>query len=297
MRAPLRLAAALFLAGAATAAAAAAAGCAGDPGVRAHSIEPGRSPAGLVFIIHGVWPDGWWVEELARDLRARSVEPVPVAHTTFVWGALFGGDSDAVAERIEAFARAFEIRHRAAGCPARPRFSGIGYSGGTLVLLAAADRGVPLERAYFGGSPIFAWSGRLERALAEGRIGALVNYCSPLDGVGAILGCGALGFRGGAAGAGARGSAENRAHLRTHLQPVFGDREEARAIAAEIAQAAAAGAAAREPRHRCFDDPAFFRWYAAAKARLATEDAAPEPAPDFVVKQAPDQKGGERIQP
>jgi hypothetical protein len=236
-------------------------GCAGGPAPRAHSFEPGRSAAGIVFIVHGIWPDGWWVEDLARALRARGLEPLPVEHTTFAWGVVLGYGTDGPAERIASFARKLEVRHRATGCTVPLRYEGVGYSGGTVVLLKAAERGVPLARAWFGGSPIACYSGDLERALADGRIGRLVNYWSIADGVvNPLFGAGALGFRGGPAE-----RIENRAHARPHVVPVFEDREVAAELAAEIAREARGA-----PAHACFDDARFSRWFMNEKERLRT---------------------------
>jgi hypothetical protein len=249
--------------------------CATDPGIRAASYLPRRSAAGFVFLVPGIWPDragtgGFWISEQARALRAVGVEPLPVEHRTFLWGVALGYGTKRPAEKIAAFARALEVRHRETGCPVPPRLHGIGYSAGTIVLLEAIARGASLDRLYFGGSPIFAWSGRIEAAIAARRLGTLVNYCSIFDGAAsATLGCGAFGFRGDGGG-----RAENRPHLRTHLEPVFCDGEVARAVAGEIA---AAGRGERP--HVCFDDPRFLRWFIAARERLLDEDAPPEPPP------------------
>lgn len=247
-------------------------GCAflGAPAPRSRPLEPAPSAAGFAFIVHGIWPDGYWVPDQALALRRHGVEPLPVEYTSFLAGYVLGHGTDRPAAKIVAFARALLARHGASGCPTPVRLHGIGFSAGTMVLLKSAEAGGALERVYFGGSPLPAWSGRLEDVLAAGGIAALVNYCSPFDGiVGATLGCGTLGFLGER-----RGRVENRGHLRHHLVPVFADAEVADRVAREIA----AGARGAAP-HRCFEDPAFASWFRSAQTRLADEAAAEEPPP------------------
>lgn len=253
-----RVVAALFLLG--------AAGCAGAGAPRARPLEPLASPAGFCFLVHGIWPDGVWIPAEEAALRRRGVEPIDVEYTTFLPGYALGYGTDRPAERLVAFVRALEARHAASGCAAPLRLHAVGFSGGTMVLLKAAEAGVRFERVYFGGSPLPLAYGRLEDVLREGRVGHLVNYCSALDGlVGVTLGCGAFGFLGDGAG-----RVENRGHLRTHLDPVF-QGEVADDIAREIA---ATGRGA--PAHTCMAVPGFARWLRTAVRRLADGEASAE---------------------
>jgi hypothetical protein len=250
--------------------AALAAGCATGP--RTRPLEPVLGPAGFCLLCPGIEPDGvradFWIPGAVRALRARGVEPLPVDYACFLPGYVLGHGTDRPAEKLAAFGRALAAAHEASGCAAPVRLHGIGFSGGTMVLLKAAERGVALERVYFGGSPISLASARLEDALRERRIGRLVNYCSPFDGVvGGVLGCGAFGFLGDG-----DGRAENRGHLRWHLDPIFQGEEGAR-VAREI------GASGRGlPPHTCLANAEFFAWLRAAETALAEEGRA-LPAP------------------
>lgn len=78
-------------------------------------------------------------------------------------------------------------------------------------------RGVRLEVAYFAGSPIPLWSASLARSLGQGRLGRLVNCCSPFDLL-VWLACG-VGVCGYHAGGEAQPRADNRLHGWTHFPP------------------------------------------------------------------------------
>lgn len=237
----------------------------------AEPSEPSTSPAGPVFLVHGIWPDSvsWWIDEVQEELHARGIQTLPAGYTTFVFGYLSGLGTDGVADRVAATEHALRRRHASTGCEAELRLFGLGFSAGTAVLGKAAERGARFERLYFAGSPIPAWADWLEQQLREGRIERLVNYYSLLDGVtGALAGCGTLGFH--AEGPLAT-KVENRHHWRPHWLPFWDDEDYVREVVDEIVASARGG----RP-HRCFSQPAFQAWFLEAKRRLrAGEDPPP----------------------
>lgn len=239
-------------------------GCAA-PGARSRLLEPILAPKGFAFLVPGIWPDATrtnlWVPAQARALERRGVAALPVDYTCFLPGYVLGHGTDRPAARIAAFVRALEAEHAATGCAAPLRLSAIGFSAGTMVLLKATEAGAALDRVYYGGSPLSLVSGRLEEAMRAGKMAALVNYCSPFDGVvGGVLGCGCFGFLGEGAG-----RVENRGHLHHHLDPVF-QGEEADRVAREIAAGGRAG-----PAHTCVEDARFAAWLREAARALAEE--------------------------
>jgi hypothetical protein len=241
-----------------------AAGCAAPP--RATSSAPLESRPGIVFLAHGIWPDGAWCTETERALRAARIEVVPVEYTSFIAGYIAGSGTDEPAERIAAFVAALEREHARTGCRAPLRYHAIAYSAGTVVALKAAWRGVRLETAHFGGSPIPAWSSSLADAVRAKRIGLVKNYWSPLDGVtGWGFGMGQFGYHGEEDGEAL--PVENVLCAYQHLAPPF-DEELAGAIARDLDAAARAA-----PPHTCFREPAFARWYRRETDRLAAGDA------------------------
>ncbi|MGE0710753.1 MAG: hypothetical protein AB7N76_27845 [Planctomycetota bacterium] len=242
-------------------------GCVGAP-----PAEPtqARSPAGPVVLVHGIFPDSvsWWIDEVQAELHRRGVQTLPVGYESFVFGYLTGLGTDGPADRIAALEQGLRLRHARAACRARLQLAGVGFSAGTAVLEKAAERGVRFQRLYFAGSPLPLWSGALEEQLREDRVGVLVNYYSPLDGVvNGLLGMGAFGFRG-AGPAAAR--VENRLHWRPHWLPLWDDEDEVHAVCAELVRAAGEG-----PPHTCFEDPAFAAWFREAKARLRAGEPPP----------------------
>lgn len=246
-----------------------ASGCVSAP--PAEPSAPCTSPAGPVFLVHGIWPDSvsWWIDEVQEELHARGIQTLPAGYTSFLFGYLSGLGTDGVADRIAETERALRCRHAATGCEAELRLAGLGFSAGTAVLAKAAERGASFERLYFAGSPISARAGWVDRQLREGRIRRLVNYYSLVDGVtGALAGCGTLGFH---ASGPAASQVENRRHWWPHWLPFWDDEDYVREVVDELV------ASARSARpHRCFSQPGFQAWFLEAKRRLrAGEDPPP----------------------
>src|SRR2546421_9155997 len=106
-----------------------ATGCVAGP--RAIDQKPLEARAGIVFMIHGIWPDGWWVPEAERAFREAGIETVPVDYTSGFVGFTFGFGTDPPTERMLALVRALEARHARTGCAAPLRYHAVGYSGGT----------------------------------------------------------------------------------------------------------------------------------------------------------------------
>src|SRR5687767_6104628 len=82
--------------------AAASAGCASTPAPRALKPRPPR--ADIVFLIHGIWPDGGWYADAAPAFESASVTAVPIDYTTFLPGFMFGFGTDRAAEQVVALA-------------------------------------------------------------------------------------------------------------------------------------------------------------------------------------------------
>ncbi len=237
---------------------------AGCSATRVPVDQPGTSPAGFVFLVHGIWPDNgdWWVDDAAAALHRYGIEGLPVPYRTFVGGYLFGYGTSPPADRVAQFAHALQRRHGKTGCAAPVRLHGVGYSAGTMVLTKAAERGVCFERVYFAGSPIKFWDGDLECVLVEGRILHLVNYYSPTDLlVWMSCGSGVFGYHGGGP---AQDVVENRLHWKTHFTPLWDDDLRVQNMAKELARLEVGA------RHTCYEVPWYRKWYAEAKEKLRT---------------------------
>jgi hypothetical protein len=233
-------------------------GCSSPP----KGLPLGTSAAGAVFLVHGIWPDGdwWWTRDLARELSQEGLEPIVVNYNCFVGGWLFGYGTSPPAGEIARFVADAEANHSRTTCQTPLRWSGVGYSAGTVVLTKAAESGVNFERLYFGGSPIPMWSGWLQDRLREGSVDRLINYYSPFDLlVWVSFGSGIYGYHGGGA---AQRQVINRLHFRTHYTSIWTQRRAVRTVVHELATSA------RGEAHTCFRVPWYRRWFESAKDRL-----------------------------
>lgn len=214
---------------------------------------------GPVFLCHGSWPDNawFWTDELAERLREEGIEAAVVPYTVLV-----GFGTGAPAKRIASFEGELRARHSRSSCRAPLRLMGVGYSSGTEVLALVAEEGARLERCWFAGSPLSLWNGTLRQALRAGRIGRLVNWFSPLDGLMWITaGSGVFGYH----GAG-WSQVDNRVHFWPHVMPRW--RREY-AVDELIEELLALGL--DQPRHTCWTDPAYRAWYRSARESLRVE--------------------------
>jgi hypothetical protein len=213
-------------------------GCASAaPRVRTSSTPP--SPD-VVFLIHGIWPDGSWCTDATTAFESAKFPVVNVEYTTFLAGFMFGFGTDDAADLLVSKIREIEAAHAKTRCTAALRYHAVAYSAGTVVTLKAAWRGVKFASAHFGGSPIPAFSPEIADAVRAKEIAEVVNYWSIFDGVtGWGWGAGNFGYH-------AYDEAENLAIRNIplayhHLAPPF-DADLCGTIAREM-RARAAGAA------------------------------------------------------
>jgi hypothetical protein len=228
------------------------------------------SPADIVFLIHGIWPDGSWCTEAATAFESAKIPVVPVTYSTFLVGFMFGFGTDEPADQLVSFVRDLEAEHAKTGCRAPVRYHAVAYSAGTVVTLKAAWQGVKFATAHFGGSPIPAFSPEIADAVRAKEIGEVTNYWSIFDGVtGWGWGAGSFGYH--AYEDTERLAIKNVPLAYHHLVPPF-DAELCGAIARNMR---ASRRAASGPAHACSSDRAFSAWW----ARRAAGASAPPPTP------------------
>jgi hypothetical protein len=226
------------------------AGCSAPP-PRLALDDPARpTPRGFVVVVHGVFPDGvWssWPEEVAARLEREGAVAAVVDYHCGLLDYWFSSKVERTASRIAEAVRALDAAHARQGCKVPLEVAGIGYSGGTRVLLDAALMGVSFRRQVYSGSPIFLASRDLGRALALGRVQRLVNYCSLVDGfVWPLLPIGIWGYGGEHAS-----RVCDRVTFEVHgIMPFAFERER---VARETVSAFT-----RE-EHPCFKDPEFLK--------------------------------------